>query len=571
MSISSSSHPEGQGYNSDSHSSSSPQISSSLNALAGSESSVPFQVTPLASKPPSSSRCPPQAKTVRADIHQCGSELSERDLVDPRSHYDIPSSVMLLCSRPTHCANALASGLRTFFVVSLREGLPQGVPFGFMAHPKSHGAIPRSAKHKVDAYAFSTLWEDKLPMPLHFYTDHHILKAEGLFPTTDADLGALEALRVSFSVPDHAPFPPPSAPAKAPDKRPLTSAAPALEPVVISSSSKEDEAMSPLPSKDAALEPPSIGTSTPPSPEGHLSSTSPLQSQSPLPPTTQVSGASLVDAGGQHSATIVLEPKDQGGVCLSAPQTPSSVSFQAPEPQPMSQALSPQGYSFPLRKRLGSLLASSRPSQLLKKSESTPPSSSPAAPNHAEMISSLSTLGDKFFGLHGVALRSYKELLSSCEMASGSSSRASQLEGELNALKKEKAREESVLQCRLKNLVSEHTIIHERYGASVQRTEAVRATLEGVHAERNSTMREKDVAMKERDSLRTGRDEMLQTHFRLRDQLTESQRQAQVMEATLEGARTTDVLEDLVQSSNTGRDLLFQHFSLALERTIVVV
>ncbi|GAA0165009.1 hypothetical protein LIER_20513 [Lithospermum erythrorhizon] len=56
---------------------------------------------PPPSTPPSSSPRPPQAKTIRADIHRCGSELSERDLVDLRSHYDIPSPVMLLCPRPT--------------------------------------------------------------------------------------------------------------------------------------------------------------------------------------------------------------------------------------------------------------------------------------------------------------------------------------------------------------------------------------------------------------------------------------------------------------------------------------
>ncbi|GAA0152448.1 hypothetical protein LIER_10929 [Lithospermum erythrorhizon] len=92
----------------------------------------------------------------------------------------------------------------------------------------------------------------------------------------------------------------------------------------------------------------------------------------------------------------------------------------------------------------------------------------------------------------------------------------------------------------------------------------MRAELEGVQAERDSTL-------KERESLCVGRDEMLQTHDRLLDQLTESQHQPHIMEVTLEGAKTTEGLGELVRSSDVGRDLLFQHFSLALERTIRAV
>ncbi|GAA0152207.1 hypothetical protein LIER_37444 [Lithospermum erythrorhizon] len=43
------------------------------------------------------------------------------------------------------------------------------------------------------------------------------------------------------------------------------------------------------------------------------------------------------------------------------------------------------------------------------------------------------------------------------------------------------------------------------------------------------------------------------------------------MKATLEGTRTTEGLGKLVQSSDTGHDLLFQHFSPDLERTIRAV
>ncbi|GAA0149577.1 hypothetical protein LIER_08717 [Lithospermum erythrorhizon] len=123
MSDSTNSHLKGQGYNSDARSSSSPQVSSSIEAWARSGSSVPLQATLLASRAPSSSRLPPQAKSVRADIHQCGSELSERDLVDMRSRYDIPSSVVLRHPKPTDRANTPPLKLRNFFVVALDNGL----------------------------------------------------------------------------------------------------------------------------------------------------------------------------------------------------------------------------------------------------------------------------------------------------------------------------------------------------------------------------------------------------------------------------------------------------------------
>ncbi|GAA0149576.1 hypothetical protein LIER_08716 [Lithospermum erythrorhizon] len=82
----------------------------------------------------------------------------------------------------------------------------------------------------------------------------------------------------------------------------------------------------------------------------------------------------------------------------------------------MGQSLSPHGGSLPPRKRIGSALANSRPSQSLSRSQRTPPPLSPVALNHAEIISSPSVLRDK-----GVALQSYKELLSSYEELSGSS------------------------------------------------------------------------------------------------------------------------------------------------------
>ncbi|GAA0157091.1 hypothetical protein LIER_14430 [Lithospermum erythrorhizon] len=204
---------------------------------------------------PSSSLRPPQANAVRVDIHRCGIKLSKKDLVELRSRYDIPPSVILRFPKDTDRANAPPPGMRTIFFVVMDngmrlpvhpylgevltmigicptqltlnmwifiigfysacllagvaptaefslttflqrtqkddflyftvrtemkglckaftskvepetwrpfffyascEGLPQGVPFGFTSHPKSNEALPRIAKHKADANAFST-------------------------------------------------------------------------------------------------------------------------------------------------------------------------------------------------------------------------------------------------------------------------------------------------------------------------------------------------------------------------------------------------------------------------------
>ncbi|GAA0153852.1 hypothetical protein LIER_11993 [Lithospermum erythrorhizon] len=86
----------------------------------------------------------------------------------------------------------------------------------------------------------------------------------------------------------------------------------------------------------------------------------------------------------------------------------------------------------------------------------------------------------------------------------------------------------------------------ERYGSSVCRTEAVRASLEDMQGERDFAVKDIDAAVRERDILRAGRDEMLQIHNRLLDQLIEGQCQSQVMEATFEGTRNTNGMEELV-------------------------
>ncbi|GAA0144409.1 hypothetical protein LIER_04866 [Lithospermum erythrorhizon] len=122
MSDTSHSRPEGQGYNIDVGSYSTPQVSSSFVAPAGSGSSMPLQATPLATRAPSSSLRPPQSKVVRANINRCASKLSKRDLVDLRSRYGIPSSMIIRCLKATERANAPPPRIRSIFVVDLENG-----------------------------------------------------------------------------------------------------------------------------------------------------------------------------------------------------------------------------------------------------------------------------------------------------------------------------------------------------------------------------------------------------------------------------------------------------------------
>ncbi|GAA0161629.1 hypothetical protein LIER_17901 [Lithospermum erythrorhizon] len=104
---------------------------------------------------------------------------------------------------------------------------------------------------------------------------------------------------------------------------------------------------------------------------------------------------------------------------------------------------------------------------------------------HEELISSLSNLGRRVFDLQEGALYAYKGLLASYEEASGSSSHISQLEQEMNELKKCKVQEESVLQRHLKNLVGDHESLKERYASNVRKTDSLVAELERVKVERN--------------------------------------------------------------------------------------
>ncbi|GAA0185371.1 hypothetical protein LIER_32659 [Lithospermum erythrorhizon] len=193
---------------------------------------------------------------------------------------------------------------RPFFFYALAEGLPPDVPSGFMAHLKSFSVLPRSAKHKADAHAFFTYREDKSFMPLHFYTDVRVLKVDGLFPTVDADPRALEALRVSFCVLDHASLPPPIAPTATPNRLPLR-----YIPCFIFNKTLNVRCDSPV-----TLEP------------------------------------VVENARGQYSATVVLESEYQGGINSLTPRTPSLIPLPTPELRPRGSSTSPPGGSLPSRK-----------------------------------------------------------------------------------------------------------------------------------------------------------------------------------------------------------------------------
>ncbi|GAA0172368.1 hypothetical protein LIER_26210 [Lithospermum erythrorhizon] len=237
MSDNSSSRCEGRGYNSDVGSYSTPQVFSSLADLAGSIGSR---------------------------------ELSKRDLVSLKARYELPSSEVMRCPKATEPANAPPPGLRSIFVVALENGMRLPVHRyvgdvlsmgggggiflteltpnmwisinGFYSACLLAGVTPmvkpqmkgfcEAFLSKVDPeswrpYFFFVSGEglpadaNKRPMPLHFYSDHRVLKAAGLTPSSDADLRALEALRVTYNVHDHAPPPPPAAPATSSGQQPL--------------------------------------------------------------------------------------------------------------------------------------------------------------------------------------------------------------------------------------------------------------------------------------------------------------------------------------------------------------
>ncbi|GAA0186166.1 hypothetical protein LIER_33454 [Lithospermum erythrorhizon] len=182
------------------------------------------------------------------------------------------------------------------------------------------------------------------PMPIHFYSDTRVLKAAGLTPGSDADLGALEALRGTYNGSDHVPPPHPAVPDTSSIQQPLSPKfrqTAGGEKLVRGRQGDRSSSRRPSPS---ASRPPMMGPS-----------------DAILGP--QVSAATPTLAG-KHSITVVLELEDHGEVGSMASQaiTPSRLLVLSPVP--------PAGGSS-VSKR------------------------SPADPSHEELISSFSTLGDK--------------------------------------------------------------------------------------------------------------------------------------------------------------------------------
>ncbi|GAA0139196.1 hypothetical protein LIER_00794 [Lithospermum erythrorhizon] len=398
---------------------------------------------------------PPQSKELKADINRRGSHIepSERDLIDLRSCYEIPLSGIMRHPKATERAKAPPPGLRSIFSVTLENGLRLPVhPYvgdvlsmadcllACVTPPAEFFLTSFSQRTQKDKFLYFVA--DKRPMPLHFYTDSRVLKAAGLFPISDVDLGALEAPRFTFNVPDHAPLPPPAIRAASPNHLPLSNGKQFLR--------------------------------------GGRSGKSPTKKVPPFPWVY-----SFVDP---FVASILT-----WATCFRS--------------------------RHPLENQLHWVLVMS-----------------PWSPRVLELISSFSVLGDK----------------------------------------KEKAQEEGALQRSLRNLTAEHNTFQEKYADRRRLSHrGCKVELEGMQAKRDSALLERDASMKERDalkkegkSLRAGKDEMLQANDRLLGQLTKSQRQAQIMKASLEGIRTSEGLSDLVQGSDAGRDLLLRHFSLALGRTI---
>ncbi|GAA0151572.1 hypothetical protein LIER_10267 [Lithospermum erythrorhizon] len=505
MSHSSNSRPEGQGYNSDTQASSSPQVSSSLAALAKEDSSGP-------------------AKAIRADLQRYGSELSEKDLVEMRiedllrggpEKWSVPSctpldrgGVVYGSVGPAQLTPNMWFSILGFYSACLLAGVTPTTelfhlllptyPEGWL--PLFHGErsllvlrstrsllLPLPAKDKADAHAFSLCWEDHPSLPLYFFTDHHVLKAAGLFPIAEADLGVLEALRVSFSVPDQTII--------------VCCARPhAPKPVEVRSSSKEGEALSPLLRRSLSLDSPPllirllllfspgllvIGLT--PLSRRHLcrilrKRLPSLGSWELIPLRVLWAMPPFLHMAGPRICLLWLR------ICLLQ-QIPRLL---RPGRMLAGIILPPWSWVRKIKKRLGSPIANPWPAQLLRRLEEVPPPSSTTL-NHDELISSLFELGSKFFDLHGVALQSYKALLSSFEVVSGTSSRVGQLEDELRVLREEKGREEGVLRHLLKVLSVGQTVLQGRCEAAARRVEVAKASLEGMEVERDATGNERDI------------------------------------------------------------------------------
>ncbi|GAA0145031.1 hypothetical protein LIER_05319 [Lithospermum erythrorhizon] len=352
MSDNSSNHFEGRGYNSDDGSYSTPQVSSSLAALAG-----------------------------RLLSGQCPSPEAEEYFC--RGLREWPAY-----PHPSFCGGrvVLGEGLscathpqyvdlyhHNFILLCLGGGSSHRRSCRFHPYRMSTRALVGSTKHKADSLTFAAYWANILPMPFHLYSDPMVLKATVLAPGSAANLRALKALRATYNVSDHFLPPHPAVPATSSDQQPLNGlrAPDAAGPVVVSSASEEDEVTGcllrrflPLPGLSFFVD---------------LFIASLLTWAARFRPRPPARGPSVT--------TQMLLLWDLKAITLS-PLPALAAQVTGPSP------LAPEGPSAS-RKRKGSPPSNPRPTQSQRRSSVSRKSS--ADPNHEELISSLSTLGDKVY------------------------------------------------------------------------------------------------------------------------------------------------------------------------------
>ncbi|GAA0161174.1 hypothetical protein LIER_17550 [Lithospermum erythrorhizon] len=176
MSDNSNNRSEGRGYNSDVGSYSTPQVSSSLTALAESASPEPLQATRLATR----------AATSQTPI------LVASSFRRPNN----PRQVFVKLSFPRWI---LSPG-------DLSSSLSRGSGFPQTFQPAS----PPPEVYCCPSWIDQAQGGLSRPMPLHFYSDPRVLKAARISPGSVADPEALEALRATYNESDHVPPPPPA-------------------------------------------------------------------------------------------------------------------------------------------------------------------------------------------------------------------------------------------------------------------------------------------------------------------------------------------------------------------------
>ncbi|GAA0156077.1 hypothetical protein LIER_13652 [Lithospermum erythrorhizon] len=147
-------------------------------------------------------------------------------------------------------------------------------------------------------------------MSLHLYSDW-VLKAAGLSPRSVADLGALEALRATYNVSDHAHPSPPIVPATSSDQQPLRLHAPNDTMPVMGALDDPPHGSGGDPFASPSL-PREQGDRTF-LPAGQVATATPARGPPPI---------------GEHSATVVLEPKGHEKEEDEVPSFQSSASYE---------------------------------------------------------------------------------------------------------------------------------------------------------------------------------------------------------------------------------------------------